>query len=137
MVDEHPHDVPLLKVLFQTLYLLSEIYHDLNCHDIPEFFVTHLKEFMGLLLKYMRYENPLLVGEVGTILEDDGSGSDEEIEDDANTESLYNSHCRMRMHLVLFSSSKLRFARSWNFTASATRRISHHYQTLSRHHGHY
>ncbi|KAF9346193.1 importin-alpha export receptor, partial [Mortierella sp. NVP85] len=87
MVDEHPHDVALLKVLFQTLYLLSEIYHDLNCHDIPEFFVTHLKEFMGLLLKYMRYENPLLVGEVGIVLEDDGSGSDEEIENDADEDA--------------------------------------------------
>ncbi|KAI8351996.1 importin-alpha re-exporter [Mortierella sp. GBAus27b] len=63
MVDSNPQNVPQLKVLFQTLYLLTEIYHDLNCHDIPEFFVTHLQEFLGLFHKYLRYENPLLVGE--------------------------------------------------------------------------
>ncbi|KAG0369140.1 importin-alpha export receptor, partial [Gamsiella multidivaricata] len=63
MIQANPQNVPQLKVLFETLYLLTEIYHDLNCHDIPEFFVTHLQEFLGLLHKYMIYENPLLVGE--------------------------------------------------------------------------
>ncbi|KAF9962476.1 importin-alpha export receptor [Mortierella alpina] len=63
MIQSNAQNADQLKVLFETLYLLTEIYHDLNCHDIPEFFVTHLQEFLGLFHKYMTYENPLLVGE--------------------------------------------------------------------------
>ncbi|KAF8928861.1 putative importin-alpha export receptor [Dissophora ornata] len=63
MIQANPQNVAQLKVLFETLYLLTEIYHDLNCHDIPEFFVTHLQEFLGLFHKYLIYENPLLVGD--------------------------------------------------------------------------
>ncbi|KAF9198134.1 importin-alpha export receptor [Haplosporangium sp. Z 27] len=63
MIQANPQNVAQLKVLFETLHLLTEIYHDLNCHDIPEFFVTHLQEFLGLFHKYMIYENPLLTGD--------------------------------------------------------------------------
>ncbi|KAF9352787.1 importin-alpha export receptor [Mortierella sp. AD094] len=63
MIQANPQNAAQLKVLFETLYLLTEIYHDLNCHDIPEFFVTHLQEFLGLFHKYMIYENPLLTGD--------------------------------------------------------------------------
>ncbi|KAF9999701.1 importin-alpha export receptor [Entomortierella chlamydospora] len=63
MIQANPQNAAQLKVLFETLYLLTEIYHDLNCHDIPEFFVTHLQEFLGLFHKYMIYDNPLLTGD--------------------------------------------------------------------------
>ncbi|KAG0249785.1 importin-alpha export receptor [Mortierella polycephala] len=63
MIQANAQNAAQLKVLFETLHLLTEIYHDLNCHDIPEFFVTHLQEFLGLFYKYMTYDNPLLVGE--------------------------------------------------------------------------
>ncbi|KAG0324831.1 importin-alpha export receptor [Dissophora globulifera] len=63
MIQANSQNVAQLKVLFETLYLLTEIYHDLNCHDIPEFFVTHLQEFLGLFHKYLVYENPLLARE--------------------------------------------------------------------------
>ncbi|KAF9387437.1 importin-alpha export receptor [Mortierella sp. AD011] len=63
MIQANPQNAAQLKVLFETLYLLTEIYHDLNCHDIPEFFVTHLQEFLGLFHKYMTYDNPLLTGD--------------------------------------------------------------------------
>ncbi|GJJ67857.1 exportin-2 (importin alpha re-exporter) [Entomortierella parvispora] len=63
MISQNANNIPQLRVLFKTLYLLTEIYHDLNCHDIPEFFVTHLKTFLDLLLKYFVYENPQLAGD--------------------------------------------------------------------------
>ncbi|KAF9111410.1 importin-alpha export receptor [Mortierella sp. AM989] len=63
MIQANPQNGSQLKVLFETLHLLTEIYHDLNCHDIPEFFVTHLQEFLSLFHKYMTYENPLLAGD--------------------------------------------------------------------------
>lgn len=64
MIQANAQNGPQLKVLFETLYLLTEIFHDLTCHDIPDFFVTHLQEFMGLLHKYMIYDNPLIQGDV-------------------------------------------------------------------------
>ncbi|KAF9316527.1 importin-alpha export receptor [Podila horticola] len=63
MIQANAQNGPQLKVLFETLYLLTEIFHDLTCHDIPDFFVTHLQEFLGLLHKYMVYDNPLLQGD--------------------------------------------------------------------------
>lgn len=63
MIQANAQNGPQLKVLFETLYLLTEIFHDLTCHDIPDFFVTHLQEFMGLLHKYMIYDNPLIQGD--------------------------------------------------------------------------
>ncbi|KAG0070621.1 importin-alpha export receptor, partial [Linnemannia elongata] len=63
MIEANAQNAPQLKVLFETLHLLTEIYHDLNCHDIPEYFVTHLQEFLGLFHKYLSYDNPLLTGD--------------------------------------------------------------------------
>ncbi|KAF9582671.1 importin-alpha export receptor, partial [Lunasporangiospora selenospora] len=63
MIDANSQNVAQLKVLFETMHLLVEIYHDLNCHDIPDYFVTHLQQFLGLFHKYLTYDNPLLRGE--------------------------------------------------------------------------
>ncbi|KAK3842665.1 MAG: putative importin-alpha export receptor [Linnemannia gamsii] len=63
MIEANAQNAPQLKVLFETLHLLTEIYHDLNCHDIPEYFVTHLQEFLGLFHKYLSYDNPLIAGD--------------------------------------------------------------------------
>ncbi|KAF9134597.1 importin-alpha export receptor [Mortierella sp. 14UC] len=63
MVEANAQNATQLKVLFETLHLLTEIYHDLNCHDIPEYFVTHLQEFLGLFHKYLSYDNPLIAGD--------------------------------------------------------------------------
>lgn len=68
MIEANAQNAPQLKILFETLHLLTEIYHDLNCHDIPEYFVTHLQEFLGLFHKYLSYDNPLLAGDVSCYL---------------------------------------------------------------------
>lgn len=66
-----------IKELAESVLLLVELYHDLNCQDFPEFFEDHNVEFMGdansanpsnpesygLLGKYLRWEVPELLGQ--------------------------------------------------------------------------
>ncbi|KAG0257100.1 importin-alpha export receptor [Actinomortierella ambigua] len=63
MIDANANNIPQLKVLFETLHLLTEIYYDLNCHDIPDFFVSNLPLFLGIFLKYFKYNNAALHGD--------------------------------------------------------------------------
>ena len=132
MITQNASNVPQLRVLFKTLYLLTEIYHDLNCHDIPEFFVTHLKTFLDLLLKYFVYENAQLIGDVST-----GPGKNWRKIHETGHLICPNFHFpRTRIHLAPFSRSRHQSVKSWIFIASATRRISvRPCQHLSRHHG--
>jgi exportin-2 (importin alpha re-exporter) len=67
-----------VQELSQSLILLIELYHDLNCQDFPEYFEDHNVLFMGdanltgssspsaygLLGKYLRWEVPEIMGEV-------------------------------------------------------------------------
>ena len=64
--------------LAQSLHLLIELYHDLNCQDFPEYFEDNNTLFMGdvnqvatgspaaygLLGKYLRWEVPEIMGDV-------------------------------------------------------------------------
>lgn len=70
-----------LQELAQTLLLLLELFHDFTCQDLPQFFEDNLNMFMGdvnkasagsatgeefgLIGKYLRWERPELLGEVG------------------------------------------------------------------------
>jgi exportin-2 (importin alpha re-exporter) len=70
-----------VQELSQSLLLLVELYHDLNCQDFPEYFEDHNALFMGdaslaapsspatygLLGKYLRWEIPELMGEVSSM----------------------------------------------------------------------
>lgn len=49
-----------LEILFDVLLLLTKLYYDFNCQDIPEFFEDNIQTGMGLLHKYLAYSNPLL-----------------------------------------------------------------------------
>lgn len=49
-----------LELLFEVLLILVKIYYDLNCQDIPEFFEDNVQVGMGIMHKYLAYENPLL-----------------------------------------------------------------------------
>lgn len=44
---------PAAAPLWDCLLLLTKIYYDLNCQDIPEFFETHMKEGMAVMHKYL------------------------------------------------------------------------------------
>ncbi|CDF89744.1 ZYBA0S05-00716g1_1 [Zygosaccharomyces bailii CLIB 213] len=49
-----------LHLLFEVLLLLVKLYYDFNCQDIPEFFEDNIQVGMGILHKYLAYDNPLL-----------------------------------------------------------------------------
>ncbi|KAK9704355.1 importin-alpha export receptor [Basidiobolus ranarum] len=63
MVESNANNGEALKVLSQTILLLVKIFYSLNCQDLPVFFEDHMPEFMGLLHKYLNYNNPLLVSD--------------------------------------------------------------------------
>ena len=39
---------------------MNKIFYSLSSQDIPAFFEDHLAEFMGVMLKYLTFKNPLL-----------------------------------------------------------------------------
>ena len=61
LITRYNTDVDALKVLFQSLLLMCKIYFSLNSQDIPEFFEDNQAQFMPLFLKYLAYQNTILV----------------------------------------------------------------------------
>ncbi|ODV91468.1 hypothetical protein CANCADRAFT_71450 [Tortispora caseinolytica NRRL Y-17796] len=59
-IDAAKSDPQTLPLLVENLLLIMEIYFDLNCQDIPEFFEDNIKTLMELVLKYFVYTNPIL-----------------------------------------------------------------------------
>lgn len=59
-IDANVNNVPQLEKLMDVLLLLTKLYYDFNCQDIPEFFEDNITEGMGVLHKYLSYSNPLL-----------------------------------------------------------------------------
>ncbi|CEP62978.1 importin-alpha export receptor LALA0_S06e08240g [Lachancea lanzarotensis] len=53
-------DAAKLTLLFDVLLVLIKLYYDLNCQDIPEFFEDNAQLGMGVMLKYLAYDNQLL-----------------------------------------------------------------------------
>ncbi|CAG8633479.1 3139_t:CDS:10, partial [Ambispora leptoticha] len=60
LITQHANDVSILRVLAQTFLLLSKIFYDLNCQDLPPFFEDNINEFMDVFHNYLTYSNPLL-----------------------------------------------------------------------------
>ncbi|AAS53644.2 AFR273Wp [Eremothecium gossypii ATCC 10895] len=56
-------DEAKLRLLFDVLLVLVKLYYDLNCQDIPEFFEDNMQVGMGIMHKYLAYDNPLLEDE--------------------------------------------------------------------------
>lgn len=59
-IDASSDNKAQLQILFDVLLLLIKIYYDLNCQDIPEFFEDNMNDGMGIIHKYLVYDNPLL-----------------------------------------------------------------------------
>lgn len=49
-----------LKVYLDNLLLLIQIYYDLNCQDIPEFFEDNMNAGMQIMHKYLTFESSLI-----------------------------------------------------------------------------
>ncbi|KAI5964902.1 CSE1 [Candida pseudojiufengensis] len=69
ITDSKDNEAQLI-IYFENLLLLIQIYYDFNCQDIPEFFEDHMNELMGIVHKYLIYDNKLLIK----------TGEDEEVE---------------------------------------------------------
>lgn len=59
-IDANSNNLPQLNKLMDVLLLLTKLYYDFNCQDIPEIFEDNMTEGMGTLHKYLSYTNPLL-----------------------------------------------------------------------------
>lgn len=93
-IDINSNNVEALKILFENLHLLVEIYYDLNCQDIPEFFEENMEQGFGIVLKYLNYNNALL--EPVADLDED--------EDDSEITVLIKCKCSIQELLYLYSS---------------------------------
>ncbi|ORY85547.1 importin-alpha re-exporter [Protomyces lactucae-debilis] len=60
MIDQNRNNKQALDILLQTLLLLTKVFYDLNCQDIPEFFEDHMAEFMSVLHKYLTIDLPVI-----------------------------------------------------------------------------
>ncbi|XBW35603.1 hypothetical protein QEN19_001177 [Hanseniaspora menglaensis] len=93
-IDLNRNNSDILKVLFENMHLLIEIYYDLNCQDIPEFFEEHMEQGFGIILKYLNYQNEILEPLVDL----------DEDEDDSEITILIKCRCSIQELLYLYSS---------------------------------
>ncbi|EFP76090.2 importin-alpha export receptor [Puccinia graminis f. sp. tritici] len=68
------------QILAKSLLFMIQIYYDLNCQDIPEYFEDHLEEFMNLLHKYLTWEIPYLASARQEDADDEEEGEAGELE---------------------------------------------------------
>ncbi|EDO15383.1 hypothetical protein Kpol_460p18 [Vanderwaltozyma polyspora DSM 70294] len=59
-IKENRNNAAALSLLFDVLLVLTKLYYDLNCQDIPEFFEDNINVGMGILHGYLEYTNPLV-----------------------------------------------------------------------------
>lgn len=68
------------KTLAKSLLLCLQLFFDLNCQDIPEFFEDNQQPFMDLLHKYLTWSRPELQTEAPADDEDDDDAEAGELE---------------------------------------------------------
>ncbi|KNZ48960.1 hypothetical protein VP01_52g9 [Puccinia sorghi] len=68
------------QILAKSLLFMIQIYYDLNCQDIPEYFEDHLQEFMSLLHKYLTWEIPYLLSDRQQEADDEEEGEAGDLE---------------------------------------------------------
>ncbi|KAG4306464.1 hypothetical protein PORY_000452 [Pneumocystis oryctolagi] len=61
LIMQNSDNKEALELLFKNMVLCTELFYDLNCQDLPQFFEDNIEQCMGLLHKYLNYSNPLLV----------------------------------------------------------------------------
>lgn len=61
LIDQNANNKPALVELFHSMNHMMNIYYDLNCQDIPEFFEDNMNAGFEIIHKYLVYNNPILV----------------------------------------------------------------------------
>ena len=59
-ISQNEKNAASLNLLFDVLLVLTKLYYDFNCQDIPEFFEDNVSTGMGILHKYLAYTNPII-----------------------------------------------------------------------------
>ncbi|SCW02940.1 LAFE_0F17634g1_1 [Lachancea fermentati] len=59
-INANPNNEAMLNILFEVLLILVKLYYDMNCQDIPEFFEDNISVGMGIMHKYLAYDNTIL-----------------------------------------------------------------------------
>eukprot|EP01006_Ploeotia_vitrea_P048859 TRINITY_DN67284_c1_g1_i1.p1 TRINITY_DN67284_c1_g1~~TRINITY_DN67284_c1_g1_i1.p1 ORF type:complete len:892 (+),score=39.73 TRINITY_DN67284_c1_g1_i1:52-2727(+) len=60
-VEGNVSSKPLLTSLVHIINSVLEIFYDLNCHDMAQFFEDKMKDWMGLFRACLAYNNPVLI----------------------------------------------------------------------------
>ncbi|KAI1365360.1 CAS/CSE protein [Xylaria arbuscula] len=70
-INANQNNKDALKGYFDTMSLLIKVFYDLSCQEMPPQFESNLEQISTLLVKYLEYDNPILVtdepSEVGVI----------------------------------------------------------------------
>ena len=64
LVQNHGQNKNAIEILLKSVALLCDIYYDLNCQDLPEFFEDNMAKFMEKFHFYLTYTNPLAESDV-------------------------------------------------------------------------
>eukprot|EP00126_Sphaerothecum_destruens_P012952 Sdes_comp22157_c0_seq1m20674 len=59
--EQHAENLNVLKVLFDSLILMTKIFYSLNYQDLPEFFEDNMDPWMDQFHKLLNLNNPVLV----------------------------------------------------------------------------
>lgn len=54
-IDAAAGDAARLTICLDNLLVMVQLYYDLNCQDLPEFFEDHMQELMTFVLKYLEF----------------------------------------------------------------------------------
>lgn len=60
LIDQNLGNGEQLTVLLENLLVMMQLYYDLNCQDLPEFFEDHMQELMTYVLKYLEFSSPTI-----------------------------------------------------------------------------
>lgn len=59
-IQQNKDNKAVLTDLFNTMILVTKIFFDLNCQDIPEFFEDNMNTCFEVFHRYLEYSNPVL-----------------------------------------------------------------------------
>lgn len=60
LIDVNGQNASLLNIYLENMLLMVQIYYDLNCQDIPEFFEDNMTTLMNIVHKYLNFNLPLI-----------------------------------------------------------------------------
>lgn len=60
LIGEHKDDAASLGIYLDNLLVLVQLYYDLNCQELPEFFEDNMRQLMKLIYDYLKFQSNLI-----------------------------------------------------------------------------